>query len=322
MEKCIYCNKEAHKKVDLNSEEVLNTLLRIGVSLEDIHGPEVHLCSDCSSKGFNVCPECWSVVINGKLCDCHGHKVLPYGDKAICFPEYKGFIKDHDLRFGLEIETEFGFMRPSRRKDALSQFTKTLGAGFVKFKRDGSLRMMGVEFVSMPMYYEHYASMRQKWEDAFKVYESLGGNCDSKTGCHIHLSRCAFLGSAHIKNFIYGIIKNPRFTARIAGRKSTHYCDYQYGQTVLGFDEAIKAYIRKVDGRYYAVNLENEDTVELRIYQSSIKWSDTVVYLQHAYSMFEYTKLLTLNKMVFSVEGYREYVKHNAKRFPDLVRKI
>ena len=330
---CDICNSKHDyimNYVEIDSVELLNAIAKLNPTVaEEFHGSELHICDECYKELFTYCSICHSSIVKGTLCDCAGEHILPYTNKVTIFPKYNGHVKFPKLRFGLEIETEFKGSW-NKRTRAFKEFTHTLGKGLCKFKKDGSLGRKGAEFVSMPMYYEHICSLKGKFTRAFKNYANAGGYSWStpNTGVHIHLSRKAFLNREHIKNFILGIITDKNFTRRIAKRGSNFYCKHPreanefYGCGPLENVARLIAYDECDYGRHTFVNCLNEDTIEVRVYKGNIKWSSVVVYLQHCYSMFEYSLLLTLNKIDFSVEGYRKYVLNNKARFPELAKEI
>lgn len=329
--KCQICGEEFSylpNRCEIDSPEVFELIVKMKPEFAtEFHGDHLFVCDECYDKLFYYCDICHSRLPKGVLCECISHKVVEYVNKVTVFPSYSGKVKFPKLRFGMEIETEFDNRKTYKdRENALSKFTQVLGKGLCKFKRDGSLGKKGVEFVTMPLFFEHFNALRNKFTKAFETYATLGGYSWSSenTGVHIHLSRKAFVNKRHIYNFFIGIALDRKFTRRIAKRSPNIYCEHPCDVLNMPLEViADCAVFHKIyPGRYTFVNFKNKDTIEVRIYKGNIKWSSVVVYLQHCYSMFEYSLLLTLNKMKFSVEGYRKYVLDNKTRFPELVKEI
>lgn len=331
--RCQCCQNEV-KDYQLNdlvidSPELFMNVIKLNPNLEfEFHGDILHVCDYCWDNVVTYCPECHNKIPKGTLCHCYDDHIVDYCDKEIVFPKYSGTVK-FPLRFGLEIETKFHGDCRSHRK-ALGAFTKVLGRELCKFKYDGSLGPKGAEFVTMPMYYEHIVDLRKKFTMAFETYRSLGGYSweDSDTGCHIHLSKDAFISKKHLEIFFLGMTKNVRFIHRIAKRGENYWVKHPMKQIskkrIQNLDQltlALVEYDYRID-RHTFVNLNNKNTVEVRIYKGNIRWSSIMSYVQHCYSMFEYTMLCVLNKIGFTVEGYKAYVIKNKARFNELAKNI
>jgi len=332
--RCQCCQNEVEgyqlNNLFIDSNELFMNVIKLNPELElEFHGDILYICDDCWAKVITYCPECHEKVAKGTLCSCYDDHIMNYHNKAIVFPKYSGHVKFPKLRFGLEIETKFHGDCSAHRK-ALGAFTKVLGRELCKFKYDGSLGPKGAEFVTMPLYYEHIINLKKKFTMAFDTYRSLGGYSweDKDTGCHIHLSKDAFISRKHLETFYLGMTKNIRFIHRIAKRGENYWVEhpmkfFKFNKKFKNISQLAFAVTSgyKID-RHTFVNLNNKDTVEVRIYKGNLKWSSVMSYIQHCYSMFEYTMLCTLNKISFSIEGYKEYVIKNKTRFAELAKNI
>lgn len=333
MHTCECCGRQTRWLTDLNidSKEMFDNVCKINPSLKiEFTGDVLRICDECWEKVVSRCPVCHELMPKGTLCDCFRDNILDYSNKTLVFPKYNGIVKYPKLRFGLEIETLFRGDYDAHKK-ALGSFTNVLGKGLCKFKYDGSLGLKGAEFVTMPLYYEHFKSLSSRFTKAFNTYASLGGYSwsSNRTGCHIHLSRDAFINNRHLEIFFVGMSKNVRFLHRIAKRGENQWVEHpmrlNYKKKVIQNLEQLSVNIVKrrfaIDRHCY-VNYNNRNTVEVRIYKGTIKWSAVMSYIQHSYSMFEYTMLCVLNRISFTVEGYRKYVLNNKARFPELAKEI
>ena len=331
MIKCQLCGEEFSylpNRCEIDGPEIFDLIVKIRPDFAtEFHGDHIFVCDDCHNKLFYYCDICHERLPKGKLCDCTSNKVVAYSNKTTVFPTYSGRIKFPKLRLGMEIETEFDSKKTHKdREKALTKFTEVLGKGLCKFKKDCSLGKKGVEFVTMPLFFEHFNALRNKFTKAFEIYSSLGGYSWSseRTGVHIHLSKKAFINKWHLYNFFIGMTSNRNFTRRIAKRSPNIYCEHPCDLSNAPLEMIAEwAVFHKVcPDRHTFVNFRNKDTIEVRVYKGNIKWSSTVVYLQHCYTMFEYSLLLTLNKIKFTVEDYRKYVLDNKARFPELAKEI
>lgn len=319
--------------IKIDDIKVMQALAKVNPMIVVEHSnEEVVICEECFNKLFFYCTTCYHHVLKGELCKCSHGRILEHYDKSIVFPKYNGKVKYQNLRLGLEVESLFRGSYEKKLK-ALEEFTKILGPNLCKFKYDGSLCdchdvHKGAEFVTMPLYFEHFKVLSKKWERAFNKFRDMGGHSfdSDKTGCHIHISRDAFISYKHLYNFYIGITKNPRFTARIAKRSQNEYCETpanKAGKRFKGlYRYAYESISRNAGSRYQMVNLKNKNTVEVRVYKGSIKWSSVMGYMQHVYSMFEYSLLITQQKKDFTVEEYRRFVIANKGKYPELAKVI
>lgn len=308
--------------------KILNALAKLNSDFAlNFKGTEVHICERCFDKAFSRCIICDEVLVKGDLCDCHQDHVLNYHNKGTIFHNHSGHVKFPKLYMGLEVETILRGSACLKKKEVLLGFSRTLGKGYCKFKQDGSLGARGVEVVTMPMQYEGIMASKYKWAKAWKEFKRFGySRNDTRTGCHIHLSRNAFLNKKHIENFFIGICKSEGFTSRIANRKTNIFCMHPKEVTrgYNGIQTYAHEYVYKDwhCERHQMVNLNNKNTVEVRVYKGDTDWFNVLSYVQHCYSMFEYTLKVTLNKTKVRLDEYIDYVKRNNQRFEYLVKKI
>lgn len=320
--------------IKIDDIKIMKALAKVNpmIVVEHSNEEEVVICEECFNKLFFYCTTCYHHVLKGELCKCSQGHILEHDDKSIVFPKYDGKVEYQNLRLGLEVESLFRGSYEKKLK-ALEEFSNVLGPNNVKYKYDGSLCdchdiNKGVEFVTMPFYFEHFKEMSKKWERAFDGFRNMGGHSfdSSKTGCHIHISRDAFISFRHLYNFYMGIVKNPRFTARIAKRSMNEFCETPAGKAGTRFKGAsryaVDSILKRAGSRYQMVNLQNKNTVEVRVYKGNIKWSSVMEYMQHVYSMFEYSLLITQLKKDFTVEEYRQFVIANKGKYPELAKVI
>ena len=167
--------------------------------------------------------------------------------------------------------------------------------GFLYAKHDGSIPR-GFEMVSMPATLDYHMT-EANWPDVCAKALELGYRShDAETcGLHVHISREAFGDGdnrdANIAKLLLlfdmhweKILRFARRTPERAERWAKRYSMKRTGDTL----EARKL-ARDAKGnmsRYYAVNLQNEDTVEVRIARGSlnaqtvlatIQWMDALV---------------------------------------------
>jgi hypothetical protein len=253
------------------------------------------ICDDCRSEFYVRCATCdgWSHeqdrCPNGCPCDC--------GDCAECDEQDSpsdGLIHPFDYRprpvfhgagplfLGPEIEVEVDDGDPYRCAEIACAALGSLGY----LKRDGSLSC-GFEIVTHPMSYE--------WALANFPWDLLGrlrrGGCvaTESTGIHVHLSRAGFTSDAHRFRWMKFIYRNEPQVLRVARREAPHWAAFR--------DEdrrAVKHYIKGdcYGGRYRAINTNNEDTFELRIFAGSLDAEVIKAAFAFSVASVEYTRAL------------------------------
>lgn len=211
-----------------------------------------------------------------------------------------------DLFMGFEIEVE----RASRHADKFMEDAgeKIGDPDFLYLKTDGSLSESGVEIVTMPATLAAF-TLRMPW-DALQTLHANGarswayGNC----GMHVHVSRAAFSPS-HMYKFLKFHSLNERWLAEYAGRETSSYASWGNGD-MENIDKrtgaVVKGHIRGT--RYSAINMLNEDTIELRYFKGNILKKGILRNAQLVDGIYEYTKQLTYRDVLAGKLAWHEFV--------------
>ena len=223
-----------------------------------------------------------------------------------------------NLYMGFELETELtrptiarGSSLAPGAEHVLNTINKRRGGNenVVYLKDDGSISH-GFEIVSHPMTLG-FAMNHFDWA-GIEGLKGLGYDAwkASSCGLHIHLSRDAFADYGHMMRFFLLILKNRQQLVQFAGRESTYakfdmdaffnaYHDYDSGKTVRGSTLAshAKQYSTNND-RYTAINLQNNNTIELRFFRPSLLSSTVKACLQFCDAAFNYTSEITLPQIL------------------------
>lgn len=132
---------------------------------------------------------------------------------------------------------------------------------FFYCKEDGSLGSSGVEIVGMPMQWD---IAQKKWS---KVLERLHGKAKSHDtttcGLHVHVTRSAYSVDIWEHVCLFVDLHWPRFVA-LARRESGHYAKKLCSENPCHC-------MQHGAGRYWALNFENLDTVEWRLWRGTLK---------------------------------------------------
>lgn len=270
------------------------------------------ICDNCytTREQFVSCDRC-GIIINTEeddfhenhgdyLCDdCHSRlnkstygEVLRYhGFDDWCF-KYAKDEKPHNLVTGIELEVEHVNYCNESTNDIVWNLNKMLGFNTI-CSRDGSIED-GFEIVSQPFSLAFIRENEERIKEALKYLIDHGyrGDQVSTCGLHLHINREAFGETSEEQNknidkliLFFETYKQElfRFSRRSASklqRWAKFLSDYKHVNVDADTDSAKRLksldYIGKtkssVEERYCAVNLMNDNTVEIRIFKSSLNY--------------------------------------------------
>ena len=276
-------------------------------------------CDSCYSNNVYTCDECGEQYWDGDGHYCPedevSHLINSYSYKPR--PYFFGTATYH-MGFELEVESDGNSIR-----DAAEVVSNALGER-IYLKEDGSLSQ-GFEIVTHPHSLNEY-QQNFDW-DALKSLRRMGfRSWDTSTcGLHVHVSRSAFGNpntrrdivkvQAHELRFMKLIYDNDRQISRLAGRKSTYATFQDKGHLV----EKVK-YGHQENGRYAAINSENSETLEVRVFRGSLKPERVLMALELVQCSVEYTRGLHVNasNKALSWMMFTRYVVDNASTYPNL----
>jgi hypothetical protein len=260
------------------------------------------ICNDCSYTDCHdttLCPCCYDNCYTCDNCGCYIDSDNSYRNEYdgcdYCESCYNnsdhGAINNYSYKpdpvfygnssnrfFGIELEVDKGY----DCHDTAREITNDNCEIYCKY--DGSLHD-GFEIVSHPCSLDYHLDsldwqgiMDTCLENGFKSH-------DAKTcGLHVHISRTAFGDNnteqeLNIAKLIYLFEKFWPQIKTFSRRTEEQINDWarNYGLTTI--DEAI-AESKSVKGRYYAVNLTNTHTIEIRIFRGTLKYVTFAATLQ------------------------------------------
>jgi hypothetical protein len=188
------------------------------------------------------------------------------------------------LFLGPEIEIETPAYREADCAKTACSYLGDLGY----LKEDSSLGN-GFEIVTHPMSYA-WAMANFPWPMLTRLREA-GCVATDNTGIHVHLSRAGFSSPCHVYRWMVFIYRNERQVKTVARRSSDKWAAF------TGDDRrAAKRYAKgaRCGWRYRAINTNNPDTFELRIFASSLDPREVKAALAFAAASVEYTRRLTV----------------------------
>lgn len=219
---------------------------------------------------------------------------------------------------GIELEVEV--VGNESRHECASEVLRVL-EDRAYLKEDGSLSN-GFEIVTHPhTLYEYQTAVN--WE-FLKQLSGMGVRSWNRNSCglHVHVSRTAFnqgtyaATEAHQVRFNKLIYDNQRQVERLAGRKNNHYASFNDKGKVV---PKVK-YGTQSSGRYSAVNMEPENTIEVRVFKGSLRKERVLSGIEFVAAAVEYTRNLKIQHKAapFAWARFVHYVTANSDTYPNL----
>jgi len=271
-------------------------------------------CCSCISRVANWCSMCDQYEWHDEMCHPDSEFVHNYSYKPT--PQFHG-SSDQKLYFGMELEVE---AHTGDYTWGAETITDSWG-DFVYLKEDSSLNF-GFEIVTHPATLEYYQE-QVKWEVLDQLRNAgfrswSAGSC----GIHVHIDRRAFTDRTHLLAFTYLINRNESLCRHIAGRNS-HYGMISEGAKVDNVLTIKRRYSDARGGdRYNAINLQNNHTVEVRMFKGSLKIERVRSAIQFCHASVEYTRSIRSGanaSVMLRPEEFASWVRKQGK-YPDLVQ--
>jgi hypothetical protein len=233
------------------------------------------------------------------------------------------------LYFGVEIETEVrGGDYGSRRVAAEYAQQQLEMYDLAYLKSDGSLEC-GFEIVSHPLSHSYFMNDASRlWDTINKLksdYNMMAWG--TKTcGLHVHISRAGFNNGSHQHRFLQLVYNNKDFYEVLAGRSSSHWAKFDDNVDPTTGQKSLKhKFERGGSDRYAAVNTNNRQTLEMRIFRGSLnpRFIKSAIDLAHA--SVEYTRVMSVKEVRdggLSCLNFRQYIESKSELYPSLNERI
>lgn len=271
-------------------------------------------CDDCYSDSMSYCDDCDSDYNSNEYSgcpDCSGAGLYQYSYKPE--PIFYGTIPADKLYFGMELELSGG------DRAELVKKTVELFGDMVYCKKDGSVAS-GYEIVTHPINAREFNTIFNA--DNLKELASMGGrswDSNYECGIHISLSKKAFTPK-HKYAFTKLMFDNENFFTNFSGRNSTYA---RFTEKDNGQSPAIKyAKGDSNDNRYLAINGQNADTLEVRIFKGTLNPVRVRRNVEILLAMYDFTKIITVKNIInneLTIENFIEYVNSNRISYPNLI---
>ena len=308
------------------------TLFHCDICHESVLGEIRHVndnypaCSVCLFHVAFYCGHCDTYHLDAEGCDCDcgecdcwedssGRRVIhDYGYR----PEFR-FYDEGEISskarpgvayLGLELELEFP--NGDERGGAVAVHDHDPEEARLWLTHDGSLDD-GFEVTSQPMTLKAWRAWGDSFAAVLGTLSESGGRAWSRrsAGIHVHLSRSAFANSAHLARFLLLFSTNEPAVVAFAGRRSSYasfeglreerrYRWTDGGQWAKGgpvVAKAAKGERRCSSNHSDAINLSNAETIEVRVFRSSLAVGRVFANLELVDAALNYTRGITYQQV-------------------------
>ena len=254
------------------------------------------LCRRCYDDSYSNCERCGRLIHNddayyeddNDFPYCHDcfelmnkNPIKNYNYK----PEPIFYGSGSSLFYGVELEVDKGGEDSENAQILLNVANKQ--KNHIYIKHDGSLHD-GFEIVSHPMTLD-YHTKNMNWYEIFEKAVEMGYLSHSTFSCglHAHVNRSAFGINEEeqehaIGRVVYFVEKHWNELVRFSRRTldSLDHWAAKYATISPTTSETYEKAKGKRLGRYVAVNLENTNTIEFRLFRGTLRYKTFIAALQ------------------------------------------
>lgn len=267
----------------------------------DIEGTKV--CEYCAKNC--QCQKCSKVTLDseGGYCYncCDKHKIVRVNNYSFK-PRFKMF--GNGIHLG--VENEIANVDETARKILAS-----LPRAWMFMKSDSSVTN-GVECVFHPTTLAYFQQNKALIDAHFKC--SIEPH--SSAGMHVHMSKDKF-GTYQLFKFIQFFKDHADFIEKIAGRSGNSYAKRLDGQSSALAKTA--KYTKDHEERYRAININNEHTIEVRIFAGVTTTKDFMKNIEFCDALYNFTKTSPhFKRGKIPTSYFVTYVEKYKNQYPNL----
>ena len=254
---------------------------RCGTMFEIVEGDE-----PCAADNM-LCPPCRSRRF-----------ITPYHHYRPQLTFYKKGSED-DLFLGVELEVDDGgeiHEHAARVMDIVNE-----NGMFIYCSHDGSLSE-GFEIITMPATNAYHHSIRDTYEKMGRELKEMGYHSHNTSTCgiHVHFNR-NFFGKNEEEDISKLLYLVEKFWDEIVifSRRDYRSLDRYAKKPDTPSDEFIDEWNKSDshDGHYYAVNITNSDTIELRMFRGTLNMDSYMAILDFVDRLARVAKEKTVNEI-------------------------
>lgn len=290
------------------------------------------MCERCFENNTSYCEDCDDYYLDG--CNyshdededtgiIHDYSYRP--DPIF----HAGQDENSRLYFGIEIETETRGNDFGLRREAAEYAHSLESMGLAYLKSDGSLEC-GFEIVTHPMTHNYFMNeATDLWStiDKLKSDYSMMAWGTRTCGLHIHISRNGFNGGSHQHRFLQLVYNNREFYELMAGRSASHWAKFDDIIDPNTGEKSFKSKLNQRIGsdRYSAVNTNNRNTLEMRIFRGSLNTRFIKSCIDLAHASVEFSKVMSVREVReqgLDCINLIQYVRERVELYPSLNERL
>lgn len=278
------------------------------------------VCSGCyENNGYFYCEDCgyyysdnqYNSTEDGGACNycyrenhSHSEHIKDYSTNALDYLEFLGDPND-GLYLGLELEVYVN----GDLSDTAENVADLL-EDYAIIKEDGSINKPGFEIVSAPCSLDVH---RDKLTTFFDNDPDINSGSGKDIGLHIHVSRKP-LSQLTIGKLLVFVNDTDNYAniVKLAGRSSDQWAKLS--------PKKVTDVVKKQISRYEAINLQNDSTVEFRIFGSTCSVDLILARLEFVHCVVSWAKDQSM--LSLSWLSFKNYARENSKLYPNLVNSL
>ncbi len=275
------------------------------------------ICEYCCENHHIYCEDCGELYHEDD-CTYNDDDGCWYCENCACDHEHEGIIKSYhsddrpdlevqrtdedtiqDATFGTEIETEC--KGSSTREQVATEIDKIVNSyeDLFVFEEDGSLSSQGYETISQPFTMRWFKKNKDLFEKMFTKMIDMGcrSHDTSTCGFHVHFGR-HFFGSKQpecIDRLIYVFEKYRPQLQVFSRRRDFNWCEFPSNRATCSIDwsklDEVKGLSKdNFEGHHSAINLENYETIEIRIFKGTLNFKTYCATLEFVNNVMHYVR--------------------------------
>lgn len=266
-------------------------------------------CYDCYERSYTSCEDCGCIIHNDEV-----YYLDEYDDDPYCYSCYEKrhvssiktygykpepiFYGSGNLFMGVELEIDRGGECEKNASTLLDIANRNQER--IYCKHDGSIDE-GFEIVSHPMSLDYHVN-HMNWQDVFEKAVSMDyrSHNTSTCGLHVHINRSALGTESEEQEEVIGRIVffvEKHWNELVKFSRRTPYNINRWAARYATISDTTKETYKKAKakrmGRYVAVNLENFETLEFRLFRGTLRYETFVATLQLVYEVCRFALQLS-----------------------------
>ena len=264
---------------------------------------DIETCTNCGNESVTelmidkVCHHCLDAT----------YKLHNYSTRVENMLKFKATrVRPNTVYLGCELEYE------TNNRNRAQLGVGKLMHGHALMKTDGSIRN-GFEIVTCPATLDIHLDIFKKFYDNIPPDLKVANN----VGMHVHISRKP-LSQLTIGKLIEFLnrLDNKQFIHHIAGRIDNSYAKMNSDRTITFLRKN-----RHGGDRYNALNLNNEKTIEVRLFATPMNYKEFASRLQFVQALVDYCSPAQSNeslKKQTHYQSFMDWLSSRRRMFPEL----